>query len=101
MSPDAWLELVKTGGALGALILVIWLLAKRKFVLGYMYEQEREEKIMWRDTALNLLKLGEQSAKVAEHAAGAAASTASHDREELARLRDQLAALVAEGRQER
>lgn len=48
MSPDAWLELVKTGGALGALILVIWLLAKRKFVLGYMYEQEREEKIMWR-----------------------------------------------------
>lgn len=44
--------LVRDAGPFGLFILIGWGLLKKKWVPGWMYDNERQEKEMWREVAL-------------------------------------------------
>lgn len=49
------------------LVVVVWGGVKRWWVFGWIHEEVREERDMFRDMALRSLETAEHSAKVAEH----------------------------------
>lgn len=66
--PTAIVNLLQAAGVLGALVLGLWMLSKRKLVFGWMYDAKVAECEEWKGMALRGTELAKRSVDTAASA---------------------------------
>jgi hypothetical protein len=66
--PTTIVDLLQTGGVLAMLVIVLWMLATRRFVFGWAYKEKADECEEWKGMALEGRDLAHGSNDIADAA---------------------------------